>query len=58
MIIYFYKKQVKLLIFLNSFEIDMSLKRVRDNDLNKIIFAFFSKKQKKNNFSWIELLIH
>ena len=43
MITCFYKKQVKLLIFLNLFEVDMSFKRVRDNDLDEIIFIFFSK---------------
>ncbi|KAF1808090.1 hypothetical protein P152DRAFT_256677 [Eremomyces bilateralis CBS 781.70] len=39
MIICFFQQQVKLLFQQDSFEVDMSFKRIRQKDINEIIFA-------------------
>lgn len=41
MVICFYKRQAELLLEQISFEVDMSFKRIRQKNMNEIIFANF-----------------
>lgn len=43
-----YNKQIKLLAGLSSFEVDMSFKRIRSKDMNKVLFATFLPDQCKS----------
>ncbi|OJJ94572.1 hypothetical protein ASPACDRAFT_37780, partial [Aspergillus aculeatus ATCC 16872] len=42
-----YKEQLQLLARLESFEVDMSYKRLRSNNMNEVLFATFLKDQNK-----------
>jgi hypothetical protein len=46
-IICFFKRQVEILFKLKSFEVDMSFKRIRDDNTNEIVFAAFLLKLNK-----------
>jgi hypothetical protein len=41
MILCAFKEQIKLLATLSSFKVDMSYKRVRQKDLNEVVFTTF-----------------
>jgi hypothetical protein len=59
MIICFFKEQAKLLIDQISFEVDMSFKRIRQKDLNEIIFASYLEAHGKSMFQTpLEPLLH
>jgi hypothetical protein len=42
-----YKSQIQLLARLQSFEVDMSYKRLRNKEMNEVIFATFLPDQAK-----------
>lgn len=41
MILCAFKEQIKLLTTLTSFEVDMSYKRIRQKEMNEVIFATY-----------------
>lgn len=41
MVINFFKEQAELLFSVDSFEVDMSFKRLRGKDRNEIVFAIY-----------------
>ncbi|KAF1814376.1 hypothetical protein P152DRAFT_413142 [Eremomyces bilateralis CBS 781.70] len=43
----FFKEQVKIILDRESFEIDMGFKRVRDKDINEIVFAAYLPENEK-----------
>jgi hypothetical protein len=43
-----YKSQVELLTQLSSFEVDMSYKRIRNKNMNEVLFATFLPDQAKS----------
>ena len=49
MIICFVRKQIKIFMTLNSFEMNMSFKRIRKTNMNEIVFVYYCDKQHKNN---------
>ena len=41
MAICFYKQSLEVLATLSSFKVNMTFKRVKDSDINKVVFAAF-----------------
>ena len=58
MVICFFKKQAEILSSLESFEIDMSFKRVRRSNMNEVVFATYSYEQNKGMKIQNRLRIH
>ena len=48
MIVCFYKQQAEIFSRLSTFEVDMSFKRIRQKDLNEVIFAALIPSQGKS----------
>lgn len=48
MVICFFKEQATIFAELESFEIDMSFKRVKSRDINEVVFATFHPKLNKS----------
>jgi hypothetical protein len=50
MVLCAFKEQIQLLSQLSSFEVDMSYKRIRSKDINKVLFATFLPDQCKSKY--------
>lgn len=50
MIICGFKEQIQLLNTLNSFEIDMSYKRIREKGMNEVVFATYLPSHGKSKY--------
>ena len=50
MLICAFKEQLALFPTLDSFEIDMSYKRVKDPDIREVVFAMFYEQQSKSKY--------
>lgn len=57
MAICFFKESISVLATLSSFEVDMTFKRVKDSDINEVVFAAFLPTINKGNVCNI-FLIH
>lgn len=51
MVICFTKIQAQILLELESFEVDMSYKRIKARDINEVVFATFHPKLNKSMYS-------
>jgi hypothetical protein len=50
MIICAFKEQIQVLQKLTSFEVDMSYKRIREKDMNEVVFATYLHSHAKSKF--------
>ena len=51
MIICFYKKQAEMLLKQSSFEVDMAYKRIRQRNINEVLFATLLKAEGKGKIT-------
>lgn len=51
MVICFFREQAKILLAQDSFEVDMSFKRLRMKNTNEITFAVWLENHSKGNYS-------
>lgn len=45
-----YRKSLEVLATLTSFEVDMTVKRVKDSNINEVVFGAFLTNLNKGNF--------
>jgi hypothetical protein len=51
LVVCLFKRQAQILFELTSFEVDMAFKRVRDGDINEIVFASFLPELNKSKYN-------
>jgi hypothetical protein len=56
MILCAFKEQIQVLQKLTSFEVDMSYKRIREKDMNEVVFATYLHSHAKSKF-WFKHLL-
>lgn len=50
MILCAFKEQIQLLSQLSSFEVDMSYKRIREKEINEVVFATYLHEHGKSRY--------